>query len=82
MLCRGPVCVVEDACGTAWPRHRVLQNRMQFSSPFLQAREEEQEVRRGQFPHLPREIWEKVFSQLSTRDIARSLGPSCIALHG
>ena len=49
---------------------------------ILQARKEHQEVRKGQFPHLPAEIWEMICKLLSTRELARALVPSCMALHG
>ena len=47
-----------------------------------QARKENQELRKGQFPHLPAELWEKICKLLTTKDLARALLPSCMALHG
>ena len=49
---------------------------------FLQAKQEEERVRQGQFPHVPREIWEKICHLLTTKEVAQSLGPACMALHG
>ncbi len=48
---------------------------------FLQAGKENLDLRKGQFPHLPGEIWRGICRLLPTQQIARALGPSCMALH-
>ena len=50
------------------------------ASSRLQA-QKDQEARAGQYPHLPRELWEKICHLLTTKEVAQRLGPTCMALY-